>query len=117
MRVLMNAYCLLWDYQQYYWKFTCVLIQIINVVQHISNSHNVFIIICNIIILFIHLLRRFNFNLILLDKSRIIFHMIECDIKIFRNLLKQCNVSHLWIIIILIMIIYVDFNLIEHFTI
>ena len=100
---------------KYYWKFTCVLIQIVNVAKHIFHLQAyIFSSFCNIIILFIHLIRQFNFGLILIDKSRIIHQMIECNIKMFRNLLKQCNVSHLWIIIILIMIIYVDFILIEH---
>ena len=40
--------------------------------------------------------------------------MINGNIQMFRNLLKQGNVSYLWIIIILIRIIYDDFILFEY---
>ena len=60
------------------------------------------------------MIRQFQFDIILIDKSRIIYHMIEDNIKMFRNLLKPCNVSHLRIILILIMIIYDDFILFQN---
>ena len=70
---------------------------------------------CNFKILFIHLVTQFDFDLMLLmDISRITYHMIKCDIKIFKDLMKQYNVTHFWIIIIWIMIIYVDLELIKH---
>ena len=40
--------------------------------------------------------------------------MIKVNIKMFKNLLKQCNVSYLWIIIIVIRIFYDDFILFQN---
>ena len=41
-----------------------------------------------IMMVFMNLIEQFDFDLSILHKSRIIYHMIECDIKVFRNLLK-----------------------------
>ena len=40
--------------------------------------------------------------------------MIKGNIKMFRNLFEQCNVSYFWIIIIVIIVVYDDFILFEH---
>ena len=73
MRVLMKAYCLLWDYQQILLEIhlrintnNYIVQQIFYFKEYIFSSFR------NIIILFTYLIRQFHFHIILIEKSRII---------------------------------------------
>ena len=81
MRVLMKAYCLLWNYSQYFWIIIHVLIRIIHIIIYLCKQ--IFMRFNKIIMIFIDLIEQFDFDLSILYKSRIMYHMITCDIKIF----------------------------------
>ena len=79
----------------YYWKYPCVLIKIVNIVQQIFDfKEYMFRSFCNVTILFTYLIRQFHFHILLIEKSRVIYHMINGNIKMFPNLLKHRHILH-----------------------
>ena len=105
LRVWIRAYCLLSIYQRSYWIFNYVLMQTIDIVSHtiISNEYTLTIS-YHIIIIFVQLMKQFNVDFTLLENSRKIYHMIECDIKICKTLWTQCKALQ-----------FMDYNYIDNY--